>query len=29
LIARADDRLYEAKRYGKNLVRNDRLEDVL
>jgi diguanylate cyclase (GGDEF)-like protein len=29
LIARADDRLYEAKRYGKNLVRNDRLEDVV
>jgi diguanylate cyclase (GGDEF)-like protein len=29
LIARADDRLYEAKRYGKNLVRNDRLEEVL
>jgi diguanylate cyclase (GGDEF)-like protein len=28
LIARADDRLYEAKRYGKNLVRNDRLEEV-
>ena len=29
LIARADDRLYEAKRYGKNLVRNDRLEEGL
>ena len=29
LIARADDRLYEAKRYGKNLVRNDRLEEVV
>lgn len=29
LIARADDRLYEAKRYGKNLVRNDRIEDVV
>jgi diguanylate cyclase (GGDEF)-like protein len=29
LISRADDRLYEAKRYGKNLVRNDRLEEVL
>jgi diguanylate cyclase (GGDEF)-like protein len=28
LIARADDRLYEAKRYGKNLVRNDRMEEV-
>ena len=28
LIARADDRLYEAKRYGKNLVRNDRLEEL-
>jgi diguanylate cyclase (GGDEF)-like protein len=29
LIARADDRLYEAKRYGKNLVRNDRIEDMV
>ncbi len=29
LIARADDRLYEAKRYGKNLVRNDRIEDLV
>jgi diguanylate cyclase (GGDEF)-like protein len=28
LISRADDRLYEAKRYGKNLVRNDRLDEV-
>ncbi len=27
LLARADDRMYEAKRYGKNLVRHDRLED--
>jgi diguanylate cyclase (GGDEF)-like protein len=29
LIARADDRLYEAKRYGKNLVRNDRIEEIV
>lgn len=28
LIARADDRLYEAKRYGKNLVRNDRIDEA-